>query len=373
MKFNFPLKTIMVLTILTWASNVSAASHVVGAGYACDPFNDCGHIGPYPTNLENAVRHHRIGEDQLRAEHRAMGFRADGPYSCAFASACNDHSMAVLTMSDGSQPNYLFLTPEAREYAITYLEEWATYYSGGGSDMSDIDGPRMDPENVYRWAGIQSQLYQLRHADNRHDTARAPNEDWTIVGVQQNGIETTIYCREPCTLGNVRRHARISGRPRMVPATLLASVEQLRERSPRLQGAWREGAVGDSWDVAAGMMRSSEVRSSDRNAYAANDMDPITVLLAAASYSARQQNPAGRHNSQMNSREMMRSLVNRRNTPTPTAPTGPGYTDTTTADTDTDTTTADTDTTTADTETTAVLPPNCTREYEQSGGYDINC
>ena len=313
MKFNFPLKTIMVLTVLTLPSGAAAFC----TGNSNIPSDQC---GATLSASELGIAADPSGVTRLPSR-RPLGERMER------------------------------LTTDQRLAIVQYLEEQSVYYAKRPYG-------RLEENAHYReaWTQLQSIIYQV---ENAHTGAQGA---YSIVGVQENGIETTINCSEPCTFGSVTKHAMLSGLQTMVPRPLLESVREAQSYGRAAFDGTEEDDGGDgAWVEAAALMQTSGVLSTDTNANAAARIHPFTIILAIASRSANLQNQ------QDDKEPYIRPVNGDADSADPTT----AAADTTTAA--ADTTTAAADTTTKDTETTAVLPPNCTREYNGMGGYDINC
>lgn len=238
MRFNIPLKTVMVLTLLTWPTVMPAP------GSAGTP-NDF-----YDTWLT------------------VLLFGAPG-------AGQNDDRLGG------------YAAPR------TYDEEgvWEGYPSRIGTGANGVwDGDRLSriehlqalvsaPDASQHWGGtltyaaLQAELFQLQGDELGRKT---------IVGVAEDGTKTTIECNPgPCTMGSVLKHARLSGLPMMVPLTLYQAIKDLDQMY--------DLANGNAFEETIKFMYTSDFRGTDANAESAYNVPAITTKTNQESI-ARAQN-----------------------------------------------------------------------------------
>ena len=250
MRFNFPLKTVMVLTLLTWPTVLPAHHRQLdgepsGVG-ATDTFNG----------------------DSLIAWMRellVMGMARGGTNAPA-AAPPEIPPQQIAPVRESSLPEsnmeqlptacpYQSCTSAFREERIRVLNARNERYA---TNTMPYNGP-----DLYRstYAAQQAELYQLQNPSAR-----------TITGIARDGTRTTIYCNPgPCTMGSVLRHVRLSGLPPMVPLTLWSAVSDL------------DDSFDSAFEETNRLMQTSEFRGTDGNAASAYRVPAYTTILAEVS------------------------------------------------------------------------------------------
>ncbi|MDA9240429.1 hypothetical protein N9P31_02075 [bacterium] len=263
MRFNTPLKTVMVLTLLTCPAVLPAdPTSGVTAG-----------VGKYKQGaIGRGISHSRIvGSSEQRAPQLAADPPAQVPDSTLLIGnlqirtnlnmqpKLTDGSALIIidrpAFSRGNRIPELSAETQAR---ITRLQEIIGMDESGGSVGQFRRGM---PGFIERYAAHQAELYQLQNP--------ATN---TITGRARDGTETTIYCNPgPCTMGSVLRHVRLSGLPEMMPLTLYSAVSDLM------------GGFDRAFEVTKRVMQTSEFRGTDANAESAYRVPAYTTILAEVS------------------------------------------------------------------------------------------
>ena len=239
MRFNFPLKTVMVLTLLTWPT-------VLPAHHRPDPGEPDG-VGAYETFNED-------GLIAWMADLALLGMIRGGgtptpadvpPPLPALADPRPSPTAAPTTMSPADRDR----VSDLQGFIQAYERRQATETNSN--------------REIYRstYAAQQAELYQLQNPSTN-----------TITGRARDGTETTIYCNPgPCTMGSVLRHVRLSGLPMMVPLTLYSAVSDL------------DDSFDSAFEETNRLMQTSEFRGTDGNANRAYRVPAYTTILAEVS------------------------------------------------------------------------------------------
>ena len=248
MRFNFPLKTVMVLTLLTLPTvlpaekinqrpKMSTMAVTIGAIVATMPTVSIGYGEKKSTRYSRASRNITNRISQMTLE----GMRLQGIYN---------------KLSDEDKNRWTDLTYDIETYENRMTEAQL------GLDMS------RSPVKINDYLAAQAELYQLQNPSKNK-----------IIGIAEDGTLTTIHCNPgPCTMGSVLRHVRISGLPPMVPLTLYNAVIE------RMAGTLTASESPDeAFALASKLMQTSEVRATDGNAASAYRVPAYTTILAEVS------------------------------------------------------------------------------------------